>query len=64
VDIVAGTLLGAALALFNYFLKYPPLWDQKCELPKRRWYEKKSASEWANYYDSAEQAEAPSPPAV
>jgi len=51
VDITAGAVLGAAIAVINYFLKYPPLWKKRCEIPKRRWYEPhKSPKEWAEVY--------------
>ena len=55
VDITAGALLGSGLAIFNYMLKYPPLWKKNCEIPKRRWYEPhKTPKEWANRYAAAE----------
>lgn len=36
VDVLGGLVLGSFLAIFNYFLKYPPLWHKHCEIPKRR----------------------------
>lgn len=55
VDVVAGILLGGALAVWSYMLKYPPLWKRYCEIPKRRWYVPHlSKEEWAARYAYAD----------
>ena len=55
VDVLAGVILGGALALWNYSLKYPSLWKPYCEIPKRRWYiPHLSKEEWAKRYANAD----------
>jgi membrane-associated phospholipid phosphatase len=55
VDVVAGALLGGLLAMWNYHLKYAPLWKKRCDLPKRRWHEApRSRTEIAEYFASPE----------
>ena len=55
VDTTGGVVLGGAVALFNYFLKYPPLWRRDCEIPKRRWYEPhRNAAQWSARYAEAD----------
>jgi membrane-associated phospholipid phosphatase len=63
VDVVAGALLGGLLAVWNYHLKYPPLWKKQCDLPKRRWHEApRSRTEIAAYFASSEKQPTPAAP--
>lgn len=55
VDTTGGIVLGAVVATFNYFLKYPSLWKRNCEIPKRRWYEPhRNAAQWSARYTAAD----------
>eukprot|EP01112_Ceratiomyxa_fruticulosa_P012545 TRINITY_DN3478_c0_g1_i3.p1 TRINITY_DN3478_c0_g1~~TRINITY_DN3478_c0_g1_i3.p1 ORF type:complete len:140 (-),score=15.74 TRINITY_DN3478_c0_g1_i3:35-454(-) len=36
VDIVAGSILGISIATFSYFLNFPSLMSEDCDMPKDR----------------------------
>jgi len=36
-DIIAGALLGSGTAMFAYFLYFPSLWEDSCDLPRNKY---------------------------